>query len=473
MAKTPLSQFLEEQKPLLKEVINNLAGEYDYISVLGTDSRGLGYMLSSRDVKMEDSFWSERGFVFRIQQNGRITEYALNDLPGGGARELEKNIRDTVESAWTEDEPSVTHTLLQDESAEGTFRGDVEQNPISADPQEIFDRLAALKDQVMGLSSSVVNVRIMYTGVRVSKIFLSARKDLTQSYTWSQAYLVPFVKVGEQVKYIPLTSSGLGGVEIISDMAERVPATIAEAESLTKAVPVPPGEYEVICSPDVTGLIVHEAFGHGVETDMFVKGRALAKDYIGKKVASPIVTMKDGARSATHVASYYFDDEGTIGQDTLILENGILKSGISDILSANALKIHATGNGRRQSFANKAYARMTNTLFEPGENTLEEMISSISHGYLIDHSQSGMEDPKNWGIQGVALIGKEIRDGKFTGKISSPVIMTGYVPEVLSNITMISREVDLFGTGACGKGYKELAKVSAGGPYIKTKMRLG
>jgi TldD protein len=426
MAKTPLSEFLEEQKPLLKEVINDLTGEYDYISVLGTDTRGLGYMLSSRDVKMEDSFWSERGFVFRIQQHGRITEYALNDLPGG-ARELEKNIRDTVESAWAEDEPSVTHALLRDESAAGTFQGDVEQDPISADPQEIFDRLASLKDQVMGLSSSVVNVRIMYTGVRVSKIFLSARKDLTQSYTWSQAYLVPFVKVGE----------------------------------------------EVICSPDITGLIAHEAFGHGVETDMFVKGRALAKDFIGKKVASPIVTMKDGAGSATQVASYYFDDEGTIGQDTLIIENGILKSGISDILSANALKIRATGNGRRQSFANKAYARMTNTLFEPGENTLEEMVASISHGYLIDHTHSGMEDPKNWGIQAVALIGKEIRDGKFTGKISSPVIMTGYVPEVLSNITMISRKVELFGTGACGKGHKELAKVSAGGPYIKTKMRLG
>ena len=116
---------------------------------------------------------------------------------------------------------------------------------------------------------------------------------------------------------------------------------------------------------------------------------------------------------------------------------------------------------------------MTNTLFEPGENTLEEMVGSISHGYLIDHTHSGMEDPKNWGIQAVALIGKEIRDGKFTGKISSPVIMTGYVPEVLSNITMISREVDMFGTGACGKGHKEYAKVSAGGPYIKTKMRLG
>jgi TldD protein len=86
---------------------------------------------------------------------------------------------------------------------------------------------------------------------------------------------------------------------------------------------------------------------------------------------------------------------------------------------------------------------------------------------------SGMEDPKNWGIQCMILQGKEVRDGKLTGEVVSPVIMTGYVPDVLKSISMVSESVELFGSGACGKGYKEFVKVSDGGPYIKAKVRLG
>jgi TldD protein len=101
------------------------------------------------------------------------------------------------------------------------------------------------------------------------------------------------------------------------------------------------------------------------------------------------------------------------------------------------------------------------------------MIASIEHGYLLLASQSGMEDPKNWGIQCMLLKGVEIKNGKLTDKIISPIIMTGYVPELLSDISMVSDEMDLGGSGMCGKGYKEYVKNSSGGPYIKTKARLG
>ena len=84
-----------------------------------------------------------------------------------------------------------------------------------------------------------------------------------------------------------------------------------------------------------------------------------------------------------------------------------------------------------------------------------------------------MAEPKNWGIQLVLTIAREIREGKITGKLISPVLCSGYVPEVLSNITMVSGDFELGSSGACGKGHKEYAKVSAGGPFIKTKMRLG
>ena len=131
---------------------------------------------------------------------------------------------------------------------------------------------------------------------------------------------------------------------------------------------VVPGMYDVITAPEITGLIAHEAFGHGVEMDMFVKERALAKEYVGKKVASDITSMKDGAASAAEVSSYLFDDEGTLGTDTTIIKDGTLVTGISDLLSALRLGTTPTGNGNRESFERKAYTRMTNTFFTTGDN---------------------------------------------------------------------------------------------------------
>lgn len=116
---------------------------------------------------------------------------------------------------------------------------------------------------------------------------------------------------------------------------------------------------------------------------------------------------------------------------------------------------------------------MTNTYFAAGSSKLEDMIASIEFGYLLDCPMSGMEDPKNWGIQCMVNYGLEIKNGKLTGNIVSPVVLTGYVPDLLKSISMVSDKVELCGSGACGKGYKEFVKVSSGGPYIKAKVRLG
>ena len=138
-----------------------------------------------------------------------------------------------------------------------------------------------------------------------------------------------------------------------------------------------------------------------------------------------------------------------------------------------ALGTEPTGNGRRESYKRKAYTRMTNTYFEAGNDKLEDMIASVKDGYLLECPSSGMEDPKNWGIQCMVNIAREIKDGKLTGKICSPIVLTGYVPDLLKSISAVSDEAFYNGAGYCGKGYKEWVKVSDGGPYIKAQIRLG
>ena len=471
------SPYLKERKGLLKQIIEKLSSEFSYVSILATDVSGKRYQVQKNGTSLLDSGWGERGIVVRVHDGLNYTEYFFNDLPPQGGEEMLEEIRRRLKDAQASLKNLPvgvnSYPVAREERIRKSWFGEVEILPEKVSPEEKIQILFRLKERALSLSSFLVDVRVVYEEVQVAKIFLSAAKELEQSYIWSQAYLIPILRKDNRTWYFFKSFSGLKGVEIIAELESALEDAIRGGELLLEADRVEPGKYEVICSPDIAGLIAHEAFGHGVEMDMFVKNRARAVEYLNKQVASPLVTMHDGARAAEHVSSYLFDDEGTLGTDTVIIENGILKGGISDLLSSLRLGTHPTGNGKRESFERKAYARMTNTFFAPGEDTLEEMIASIRHGYLLERYQSGMEDPKNWGIQCVILYGREIKDGRLTGKIISPIIMTGYVPELLKSITMVSGDMSLSGSGMCGKGHKEYVKTSSGGPYLKAVARLG
>ena len=146
---------------------------------------------------------------------------------------------------------------------------------------------------------------------------------------------------------------------------------------------------------------------------------------------------------------------------------------LADTLSALKLNITPTGNGKRESYKRKAYTRMTTTYFERGKSNLDDMIATIKKGILVSNAYSGMEDPKNWGMQAIALIGKEIVDGKVTSKVFSPIYMSGNVLDILQSASLTSHDFELFGSGYCCKGYKEKVKTVDGGPYLKVKVNIG
>ena len=471
--KAAMSEFLRAKKPALKALIAKLREDFDYASVLGTDVKCKTFSVRDKTTSASDGKWAERGFAVRVFAGGRYYEHSFNDISDDGVSSLADKIRGNAVAAAKVTGDIISYPFITEEETVGSFAGDVAKPLDSMTSGEIIAKLRELNTKAHTYSDLLVDFVIPLTTTHVSKLFLSDRKDMEQSYIWSEAYLFAVVRRGDVTKSSFKSFSGLKGLEILDEMESNLETVVGNACRLLDAAPMPPGEYEVVCSPDAVGIIAHEAFGHGVEMDMFVKNRAKAVEYVDKPVASPIVTMHDGAAAAEHVSSYLFDDEGTLGTDTVVIENGVLKAGISDLLSALKLGTTPTGNGKRESFERKAYTRMTNTFFGTGTHSLEEMIASVKHGYFISHATSGMEDPKDWGIQVMFESAEEIADGKLTGKIVAPVIMTGYVPTLLSDITMVSGDFGLEGSGGCGKGYKEWVKVSAGGPYIKTKARLG
>lgn len=480
--KAPFSSYLSGIAPGLKELIALLRKRYDYVSVLSADSVGFSVSISQRAKSVSrETMSTERGTVVRVYRDGLYAESAFTGFDPEKAaekaesitRELDAQLRLLKESGT---EPYETG-ILPDE--ERTVFAEMETGRL---PQEeniaaLVEKLSAVSDRGMEQGKAeglnMIDFMLRASSTHISKLFLTEKQDLRQSYVYSDGMAAALVTAKERTEMAYTSLSGRKGPELFETVEEKIPETLRIAKDLVSAERVVPGEYDVITSPEVTGLIAHEAFGHGVEMDMFVKGRALGADYIGKRVGSDKVTMHEGALCAEDVTSYAFDDEGTPAGDVTEIDRGILKAGICDALSALRLGVKPTGNGKRENFSHKVYTRMTNTLFDSGTDTLEDMIASIDRGYLLEGMQSGMEDPKHWGIQCILDRGYEIINGKLTGKVVSPLVMTGYVPDLLGSVSMVSADRKVFGAGSCGKGHKEWVKVADGGPYLKAKVRLG
>ncbi|MCD7738374.1 MAG: TldD/PmbA family protein [Lachnospiraceae bacterium] len=477
MRKVESSAYLQGVKPLLKELLNKVLQEYPYASILAVDAQSESYRVTTSVTSMgEDGLLSGRGFVIKAYDGQAYGEYSFNDISEEKLEDVLEHLRAVTALKDCDGVESLSqYKILADEPCVFAESTEYETDARELGDEEILRRLAELKDSCEAYDERVIQGSVSLNYQKYSKLFLSPNRDMEQNVMWTNGSMMIAVQKDQQVKYSYQGFSKLGGVELLDTMGGAIDRIGKNAVDLLEAEPMIPGEYDCICTPPVTGMIAHEAFGHGVEMDMFVKDRALAKGCVGEYVASPLLTMHDGAsmESRLETASYFFDDEGTLSTDTIIIKDGVLQTGISDAQSAMSLGTVPTGNGRRESYKRKAYTRMTNTWFEPGKDKVEDMIASIDYGFLLDDASSGMEDPKNWGIQMMVNIAREIKDGKLTGRIYSPVVLTGYVPDLLKSITMMSDEAELCGSGFCGKGYKEWAKVSDGGPYIKAKIRLG
>ena len=476
--KAPFSEYLNGIADGLKALIADLGKDHDYVSVLATDSRGFRIVTSTRIRNVAtQNITTERGIVVRVSKNDHYSEYALNTFDPDKWKESADEIRkafDESEALLEKCHVNPFKTgILSDEPCTLFYEADTEQLPETCNIEEIVDMMAGFCKETASRNENIVEAQSSAQSTHVCKMFLSKNRDMRQSYVYTETTIIPFLSENGKNAHGYKGVSGKCGPEIIKDLKGQISSVVEQATAVLSADRIVPGEYDIITSPEVSGLIAHEAFGHGVEMDQFVKHRALGAEYIGERVGSDLVTMHEGATCCESVTSYAFDDEGNLASDTVEIDHGILRTGISDALSALRLGTAPTGNGKRQNYEHKVYARMTNTLFDAGNNTLEEMIASIDHGYLLEGMESGMEDPKHWGIQCIISLGREIKDGKLTGKCVAPIIMTGYVPDILGNVSMASEDKGVFGNGFCGKGHKEIVKVADGGPYLKTKGILG
>jgi TldD protein len=232
------------------------------------------------------------------------------------------------------------------------------------------------------------------------------------------------------------------------------------------AVAAPAGEMQVVLGPGWPGILLHEAVGHGLEADFNRKKTSAFAGLIGQPVASPKVSVVDNGTMAGRRGSLNVDDEGSPTQETVLIENGILKGYLSDKLSSRLMGIANTGSGRRENYQSIPMPRMTNTYMLAGDDSPEDILKSVKHGLYAVNFGGGSVDITNGKFVFSASEAYLIEDGKVTAPVRGATLI-GNGPEALKYVSMVGNDLKLDeGVGTCGKEGQSVP-VGVGMPTIK------
>ncbi len=253
-------------------------------------------------------------------------------------------------------------------------------------------------------------------------------------------------------------SFGMGGRWLYDDLFDpanwnrAIDSALAQALTNLESIDAPAGEMTVLLGPGWPGVLLHEAVGHGLEGDFNRKGTSAFSGRIGERVGAPGVTVVDDGSIQGRRGSLSVDDEGTPTQETVLIEDGILKGYLQDRLNARLMGVAPTGNGRRESYAHAPMPRMTNTFMRGGNDDPAQLLSRVKKGIFAKSFGGGQVD---------------IVSGKFVfscteaylvenGRIGAPIkgaTLIGDGPSVLTRVTGIGNDMALDeGVGVCGKG---------------------
>ncbi|MCP4686040.1 MAG: TldD/PmbA family protein [bacterium] len=262
--------------------------------------------------------------------------------------------------------------------------------------------------------------------------------------------------------------AGRRGIEFFTprNIDRLASETVRRTVSLFEAAMPEGGEMEVVLAAGSSGILLHEAIGHGMEADFNRKGTSIFADKIGKKVAEPFVSIVDSGTDENIRGSINVDDECNDSQVTHLVQDGVLTTYLHDRMSAQHYGVAPTGNGRRQSFRYPPLPRMRNTYMLPGPHTKDETIASVKKGIYCESFSNGQVDIGAGDFTFYVKSGNLIEDGKLTRPVKD-VNLIGNGPDCLTKVVMVADDFELAEGGwTCGKGGQSVP-VSLGLPTIK------
>ncbi|MEI7839371.1 MAG: metalloprotease TldD [Methylococcaceae bacterium] len=344
-------------------------------------------------------------------------------------------------------------------------------NPLkSLNDQQKIDFLKQLDSQTRALDSRIEEVIISLSGVHEHVLVANQDGHLL-------ADVRPLVRLNVTVIIVEngkreQGSMGGGGRCDYAMFFEQDTALHYAKEAVRQALvnleadEAPAGNMTVVLGSGWPGILLHEAIGHGLEGDFNRKGTSAFSGRIGERVASSLCTVVDDGTLYGRRGSLSIDDEGTQTENTVLIENGILKGYMQDRLNARLMGVSPTGNGRRESYAHLPMPRMTNTYMLAGQHHPDEIIASVKNGLYAKNFAGGQVDITSGKFVFSASEAYLIENGKITRPVKGATLI-GNGPDVLTKVSMVGDDLELdSGVGTCGKDGQSVP-VGVGQPTLK------
>ncbi len=348
-----------------------------------------------------------------------------------------------------------------------TVHFDIKLNPGGVDMARKISLVESANRAAKDISSSIKQVSVVYRDT-IQDVCIATSDGIIaeDERVYSLALIHVIAADGDilQTGYEPV--GGLAGFEIFEENPFEQTAVKAAKKAVTmlKAKKAPGGRMPVVVASEAGGTMIHEAIGHGLEADLVQQGLSVYAGKVGEKIASSLVTIIDDSTLSGRRGSFRFDDEGILSQRTVLVEKGILKGYMYDVMTSLKGNVLSTGNGRRQSYRSRPIPRMTNTFIASGEGDPESIVKSIDKGFLVKKMGGGQVNT----VTGEFVF--EVSEGCIIekGSIGEPLrgaTLIGNGPEILNSIDMVGNDIG-FDIGTCGKDAQGVP-VSDGMPTVR------
>lgn len=428
------------------------------------------YFINGSLVGNEES--SVSGFSSRAHNKGY---WGVSAAPSVAPAEIRRVIKEAVSNAaFLSGRAGKRHGVLP--GGNPTSFSDFSTRKPRRSRKEIVDFLREIDGHIAGKYKALKSRHILLNTLEVEKQFLNSDGASFRSFL-PRTTIAIFLSAETRSGSADLleTWGGRGQFEDLfsspADFFEKL--ELQHSHLMKKADGVFPkaGIKECILSPELAGVLAHEAIGHTTEADL-VLGGSVAGRLMNRRVASPLITLIDCAnsfRGEICQTPVYVDDEGTKAEDVVVIDKGFLRSYMHNKESAGQFKTRPTGNARAFAFSDEPLIRMRNTAIVPGGSKLEAMISSVKDGYYLMRRGNGQADLTSEFMFAVPL-GYEIKNGKL-GRAIKDTTVTGIAYNVLKTVSMVSDDMYWRTFGFCGKSQPML--LSMGGPAIKCRINVG
>jgi len=325
-------------------------------------------------------------------------------------------------------------------------------DPAQIDASAKIGLISAAEKLAWGYDPSVAQVKVSYGDTKRRILVANSHGFMAEDLMEAVLFVVLGVVAKDgiiETGYEPI--GGARGFELLSEIPPEVVAerALKRAVQTLKARKAPGGPMPVVLACDAGGTMVHEAIGHGLEADLAGEGLSVYSGKLGDQVASTAITVLDDGTLEGRRGSIGYDDEGTPGSRTVLVENGILKAYMTDMITAAKYGLPLSGNGRRESFRHRPIPRMSNTIIAPGAMDPGDIIKLVDKGIYVKKMGGGQVNT----VTGDFVF--EISEGFLieNGSVSEPVrgaTLIGNGPKVLSSITHVGNDLG-WGIGTCGK----------------------